>query len=152
MLSDTYPKLNMPLLSPFEANEAFEWKKCNTTSQCCVCCGDSMEKGKIGLLMKNAFDGGSKSQYLWVHAKCVHLLAVLIQSKAESDRMYLMKNNGSNAGCIHCGTKIRKNQIHLKLCNASDSIRTKKSLWIHKNCRFEFAMKIREKLRFPQKR
>ena len=142
----------MALLEPFEDNEAFEWKKCNTESQNCVCCGDSMRKGEIGLLLKNKFDTGGKDQYLWVPAECVFKLAVMVDAELETETMFLMKNGSDNIGCMECGRKVRKGQIHLKLCNAMDAIRTKKNLWIHKNCRTAFSRRIKGQLRFPQKR
>lgn len=142
----------MALMEPFEDNEAFEWKKCNTASQNCVCCGDSMRKGEIAFLLKNKFDTGGKDQYLWVHAECVFRLGALIESGLETETIFLMKNSSNNIGCIECGRKVTKGQIHLKLCNAMDAIRTKKNLWIHKKCRTAFSRRIKGKLRFPQKR
>lgn len=142
----------MALLAPFEDNEAFEWKKCNTDRQACVACGEMMRKGEIAFIMNNTFDKSEKKQYLWVHAGCVYKLAVLVGSQLETETIMLMKNPSENIGCIECGKKVTKGQIHLKLCNAMDAIRTSKNLWIHRNCRSTFAQRIKGKLRLPQKR
>ena len=143
----------MALLEPFgEGSEAFQWKKCNTTSQCCVSCGESMQKGEIALLIKNTHDTTEKQQYLWLCCRCIYRFANIIKAGIETERIYLQKNSSTGTGCIHCGGRVTKGQIHLKLCNASDSIRTKKELWIHRKCRIPFANKIKSELVLPQKR
>ena len=142
----------MALCKPIEDNDAFEWKKCNTNNQCCLSCGRPMEKGEIGFMLKNVHDDSGTKTNLWVHPGCVRSLALLMQSKLENERIQLQKNNSKGIGCLHCGNKVTKGQIHLKLTNANDSIRMRKILWIHKQCRYELALKIKAELCYPQKR
>ena len=142
----------MALIKPIEDNDAFEWKICRTNAQSCLCCGEPMVKGKISLLIKNAHDIDRKSEYLWVHPRCIRALSLMIKKELECERFGLERNNSQNIGCIVCKKRIRKGQIHLKLTNASDRIASKKTLWVCRKCRLDFARNLRSELRFPAKR
>tara|TARA_B100001123_G_C15062767_1_gene928286 strand:- start:355 stop:783 length:429 start_codon:yes stop_codon:yes gene_type:complete len=142
----------MALNKAIDELDAFEWKKCNTQNQACVCCGELMKKGEIGLMIKNIHDNLKKKQYLWVKAGCVPRFSVYLTNGLETfpeHRINRMKNPTKGIGCIYCSKTVRKGQIHIRLSNGSDQIRTKKTIWVHKNCASKLGREIKFNLNFP---
>ena len=139
----------MALIAPLEGREAFTWKKCNTASQSCVCCGESMTKGEIAFHIKNAHDKKKTKHYLWVHTRCVDKLGIHLGQDIQNERINKLKNAQKQIGCVLCGNTVRKGQIHIQLSNASDRIATKKRLWIHRKCAPTLASEIKTGLACP---
>ena len=112
-----------------------------------------MEKGKIVMKICNWHDKKKTAgkTYLLIHPKCVHRFGVQLSEGLESERIARMKNKLDGVGCVFCGKTVRKNQIHIRLSNASDKIATKKVMWIHKNCASDFAKEIKMNLNSPRK-
>jgi hypothetical protein len=142
----------MALIDAIDELNAFEWKKCNTANQGCVCCGEMMMKGEIGLMISNIHDSIKKKQYLWVKAGCAPRLALYLMNQLENDRIHQMKNPTKGIGCIYCSRAVTKGQIHIRLSNTSDLIRTKKTIWVHKKCAAKLGKEIKTNLNYPQKR